>query len=94
MKEKKVVRYKFAKVGDKVDGQYVGCKTVDLQNGPATQYTLKTEEGVVVLLGTAQLNDLFDGVAIGRSVSIEYTGTAKSNAGRDVKTFRFFTDEE
>lgn len=90
-KETDRVLYKFATVGDTVEGTYLGGTHTVTKYGETQKHSIRTAEGVSVFFGSVVLDDLLDSIPQGTTVFLEYTGMIESGTGQKVKDFRMWT---
>jgi hypothetical protein len=87
---------KFDKVGDSVEGLYIGVQyDANGKFGPTNKHLLKTPKGVTVVYAkpNSQLNDLFDGET-GNEIRITFVDTKPSNKGNPQKLYKLSINDE
>ena len=84
----------FAKVGDVVEGRYVGSEPVEIQGRAALRYLLETNEGLVSLNGTWRIDEAMRQAVPGDTIGIEYTGETTTLGGFKMKEFEVYAIEE
>lgn len=81
---------KFEKVGDSVEGLYIGVQyDANGKFGPTNKHLLKTPKGVTVVYAkpNSQLNDLFNDET-GNEIRITFVGTKPSSKGNPQKLYK------
>jgi hypothetical protein len=88
--------FKFATVGDSLQGYFVGSEEGTGEFGPHTKYLFKTDSGVKVVFGSKGLNDILEGENPGPFVTITYVGTkeSKKRGRQPMKMFEADWDDE
>lgn len=80
--------FKFEAEGSFVEGVLVGSRIHDFKTGPATKYTLRKEDGnLVVFFGAAMLDSLMDTVEVGTYVHIVFKGQEKTTEGQPLNMY-------
>ena len=72
--------------GDSIEGQYIKTEPKGIEGSAA--YYLKTENGQVMLWGSAILNDRMSFVHPGDYIRITYKGEEKNKKGQDMKIYK------
>jgi len=75
--------------GDSVQGEYLGeGKYMEFEGKQVPTYRVRTDDGIVSILGSAQIARFFEGVDSGVQVYIERVGSQKARKGK-MNTYRF-----
>jgi hypothetical protein len=78
----------------KVEGYYLGSRTVTTSNGQSVIHVFQTPKGNVGVWGTKKLNDNLGGGTRGAMLLIEYKGKVKLQGGKTQHTYEFNIDRD
>lgn len=84
----------FEKVGQTVQGYYIGAKIVTTDYGKSKLHILQTEAGNVGVWGSAKLDEKLGAVEPGYLTFITYRGKVKLPGGKTMKKFDVEYDDE
>jgi hypothetical protein len=84
----------WAKVGQQLNGYYLGFKTVTTDFGPSKLHVLVTDAGTVGCWGSAQLDSKLGTVAKGTATFITFGGKTKIAGGKTMKNFDVEYDDD
>jgi hypothetical protein len=89
-------QFKFEKIGDQLEGYYVGSFDFEGDYGPTKKHCFQTSEGLAVVFGQTHLTQLLEGVEPSVLVRITLEGEKKptKKGRRPMKLFGLEYDEE
>ena len=79
--------WKYENEGDSIFGVLINTEPKDEANELSAKYYIETVTGMMMVWGSAVLDDRMKLVKIGTPVRITYNGTKKNAKGRDFKVF-------
>lgn len=87
-------QFKFEKVGQKLQGHYLGSFDHDGKYGPTKKHVFKTTKGIKVVFGQTHLTQLLEGEAAGPMMIATYVGDKKVQKGNPMKEFTLDIDPD
>ena len=79
--------WKYENEGDHIFGVLINAEPKDDANDLSAKYFIENETGMMMVWGSAVLDDRMKLVKIGKPVRITYRGTKKNAKGRSFKVF-------
>ena len=86
--------WKHENEGDSIFGVLINTEPKDEANDLSAKYYIETVTGMMMVWGSAVLDDRMKLVKIGKPVRITYRGTKKNAKGRDFKVFSVETGKK
>ena len=80
--------WKPAQAGDNIIGVLVNKTPKDENNGLSAKYHLENYQGMMLVWGSAVLDDRMQYVPVGSKVRITYDGKTKNKRNQDVNLFK------
>lgn len=86
--------YKFEKVGQRLEGYYLGSKEFDGDYGPTLVHLFQRKDGVVnSIIGQGHLTRLLADEEPSKYMRVTYTGTKKGKKGHPMKVYQLEVDD-
>lgn len=86
--------FKFEKVGQKLQGYYIGTFDEVINGREVKKHVFKTELGLESVLGQTHLTNLLSGIDKGIFIVATFVGTKKTKQPQPMKLFELQYDEE
>ncbi len=86
--------WKYEKEGDSIFGVLIHREPRDEANDRNARYYLETNEGKMMVWGTAVLDDRLKLVEVGTPIRITFNGKQKNSKGRDINIFKVETGKK